>query len=69
MCAGAIFNSRISHVYFGASDPKTGVAGSVINVFENAKLNHHCQIEGGILAHDCAVILKEFFQHKRTTKE
>ena len=69
MCAGAILNSRISHVYYGASDPKTGVAGSVINVFENSKLNHHCQIEGGILAHDCAAILKEFFQHKRTTKE
>ncbi len=69
MCAGAILNSRISHVYFGASDPKTGVAGSVMNVFENTKLNHHCQIEGGILSHDCAAILKDFFQEKRITKE
>ena len=69
MCAGAILNSRISHVYFGASDPKTGVAGSVINVFENTKLNHHCKIEGGILAQDCITVLKEFFQKKRLTKE
>lgn len=69
MCAGAILNSRISHVYFGASDPKTGVAGSVMNVFENTKLNHHCQIEGGILEHDCVAVLKEFFQKKRVPKE
>jgi len=69
MCAGAILNARITNVYFGAFDPKTGVAGSVMNVFDNTKLNHHCKIEGGILAHDCVAVLKEFFQKKRLTKE
>lgn len=69
MCAGAIMNSRISKVYFGASDAKTGVAGSVINAFENKQLNHHCTIEGGILADDCATILKDFFKIKRLVKE
>jgi len=66
MCAGAIFNSRVSKVFFGAKDPKTGVAGSVLNVFENDNLNHHCQVEGGVLSSDCAQILKDFFKVKRS---
>lgn len=69
MCAGAIMNSRISNVYFGASDSKTGVAGSVMNAFENTQLNHHCAIEGGILAQECATVLKDFFKFKRIPKE
>ena len=68
MCAGAIMNSRISNVYFGASDAKTGVAGSVMNAFENQQLNHHCAIEGGILAEECAAVLKDFFKIKRLAK-
>ncbi len=69
MCAGAIMNSRIANVYFGASDSKTGVAGSVMNAFENTQLNHHCSIEGGIMAEECASILKDFFKIKRIVKE
>jgi tRNA(adenine34) deaminase len=68
MCAGAIMNSRISKVYFGASDRKTGVAGSVINAFDNTQLNHHCSIEGGVLAEECATVLKDFFKIKRLAK-
>lgn len=68
MCAGAIMNSRIAKVFYGANDPKTGVATSVLNVFDNLQLNHHCQIEGGVLAHECGDVLKEFFKNKRLTK-
>jgi tRNA(adenine34) deaminase len=65
MCAGAIMNARISRVFFGAFDPKTGVAGSVLNVFEETKLNHHTDVQGGILGDDCAHLLKTFFRNKR----
>jgi tRNA(adenine34) deaminase len=68
MCAGAIMNSRISNVYFGASDAKTGVAGSVMNAFENTQLNHHCSIEGGVLAEEFATVLKDYFKIKRLAK-
>jgi len=68
MCAGAIMNSRLSNVYFGAADSKTGVAGSVMNAFENTQLNHHCAIEGGILAQECATVLKDFFKIMRIAK-
>jgi tRNA(adenine34) deaminase len=68
MCAGAIMNARISRVFFGASDPKTGCVGSVINVFDNQQLNHHCQVEGGFLEHDCAKVLQDFFKMKRSSK-
>jgi len=67
MCAGAIMNARIARVFFGAFDPKTGVAGSVLNVFNENKLNHHTSIEGGILGEDCAHLLKQFFRIKRST--
>jgi tRNA(adenine34) deaminase len=69
MCAGAIMNSRIAKVFYGANDPKTGVAISVLNVFDNKQINHHCQIEGGILDHECGEILKDFFKNKRLTQE
>jgi tRNA(adenine34) deaminase len=68
MCAGAIMNARISRVYFGAKDQKTGCVVSVINVFDNQQLNHHCEVEGGILAHDCAKVLQDFFKLKRSSK-
>ncbi len=65
MCAGAIMNARISRLFFGAFDPKTGVAGSVLNVFEESKLNHHTDVQGGILGDECAHLLKTFFRNKR----
>ncbi len=65
MCAGAIMNARISRLFFGAFDPKTGVAGSVLNVFGESKLNHHTDVQGGILGDECAHLLKTFFRNKR----
>lgn len=65
MCIGAIFHARISRVVYGAPDPKTGAAGSVINLFGEARLNHHAVVEGGVLADDCGRLLKDFFAARR----
>lgn len=66
MCAGAMMHARIHRVIYGASDPKTGVAGSVFDVFANPKLNHHTQVEGGVLSADCSALLSGFFAQRRT---
>ena len=65
MCAGAIMHARIARVIFGAADPKTGVAGSVINLFENERLNHHATLTAGVLAEDCGKLLSDFFRDRR----
>ncbi|WP_374260253.1 tRNA adenosine(34) deaminase TadA [Zoogloea sp.] len=65
MCAGAIMHSRIARVVFGARDPKTGVAGSVIDLFAETRLNHHADVEGGLLADVCGGLLTEFFAARR----
>ncbi|TWO82308.1 tRNA adenosine(34) deaminase TadA [Denitratisoma oestradiolicum] len=65
MCAGAIMHARISRVVFGARDPKTGVAGSVIDLFGEARLNHHAGIQGGVMAEECAALLSGFFAARR----
>jgi tRNA(adenine34) deaminase len=65
MCAGAIMHARIGRVVFGASDPKTGVAGSVIDLFAETRLNHHAEVEGGILAGECGGLLSAFFASRR----
>lgn len=66
MCSGAIMHARISRVVYGAADPKTGVAGSVINLYTEARLNHHANIEGGILAGECGALLSSFFAARRS---
>ncbi len=66
MCAGAIVHARIRRVVFGAYDPKSGAAGSVINVLDHQELNHRCQVTGGVLQRECADILQRFFKNKRT---
>jgi len=65
MCAGAIMHARIGRVVFGARDPKTGVAGSVIDLFAETRLNHHADVEGGLLADTCGGILSGFFAARR----
>jgi tRNA(adenine34) deaminase len=65
MCVGAMFHARIGRVVFGASDPKTGAAGSIVDLFRNEKLNHHAQIQGGVLAEECGALLSRFFASRR----
>ena len=69
MCGGAIIQSRIRNVYFGAYDPKGGAFGSSINVNEANNINHHPNVEGGILEKECADLLKQFFQKKRNKQK
>lgn len=65
MCAGAIFQSRIKKVVFGASDPKGGSYGSCFDLNQVAGLNHYPEIEGNIMQKECSTILKDFFRRKR----
>ena len=57
MCAGAMLHARVGRVVFGAADPKTGAAGSVLNLFAEPRLNHHTQVQGGVLADEAAALL------------
>ena len=65
MCSGAIMHARIARLVFGASDPKTGACGSVINAFAEQRLNHHTTVQGGVLADECGSLLSAFFRERR----
>ncbi len=65
MCAGAILNSRINKLYFGAFDKKSGAIVSNLNMLDNEYLNHKTSYEGGILEEECSKIIKDFFKSKR----
>ena len=65
MCAGAIVLARLPRVVYGATDPKAGAAGSVLNVLDEPRLNHRPQVESGLLATECADLLRAFFAPRR----
>jgi tRNA(adenine34) deaminase len=65
MCAGAIIHARIRRLVFGARDPKTGACGSVVDLFSEARLNHHARVTGDVLAADCGALLSAFFASRR----
>ena len=65
MCLGAMIHARIERVVFGASDPKSGVCGSTINLSSKSIFNHQISVSGGILEHECKNILQSFFKLRR----
>lgn len=65
MCSGAIMGARLARLVYGASEPKTGAAGSVVDLFSDARLNHHTRVQGGLMAADCGALLQGFFQDRR----
>ncbi|MCP3852953.1 MAG: tRNA adenosine(34) deaminase TadA [Gammaproteobacteria bacterium] len=68
MCAGAIVHARITRVVFGASEPRAGAAGSVINLLQNEQFNHQTEVVSGILEDECGQVLKDFFRERRKRK-
>ena len=68
MCAGAIIQSRIKKVYYGALDEKTGAVGSKLNLFRDFKFNHRVEFENSILQKECQNILQDFFKELRSQK-
>jgi tRNA(adenine34) deaminase len=65
MCAGAIVLARVPRVVYGTVDPKAGAAGSVLDVLDEPRLNHRPEVAGGLLANECAAILRDFFATRR----
>lgn len=65
MCAGAILHARIARVVYGAADPKTGAAGSVVDLFGESTLNHQTRVQGGVCCADCGALLGDFFRARR----
>ena len=68
MCSGAIIQSRISKVYYGAFDPKGGALGSSINALEAKNINHHPEVIAGVLKEECSSIITNYFKAKRQSK-
>ena len=66
MCSGAMMHARLARVVYAAQDPKTGAAGSVVNLFEQEQLNHHTEVVGGVMAEEAGAMLKGFFAERRS---
>lgn len=65
MCSGAMMHARLARVVYAALDPKTGACGSVVNLFEEERLNHHAEVLGGVMADEASSLLKAFFAERR----
>jgi tRNA(adenine34) deaminase len=65
MCSGAMLHARVGRVVYGAPDPKTGAAGSVLNLFSCKQINHQTSVEGGMMAQECGQLLRDFFKGRR----
>ena len=68
MCAMALMHARLDRVVFAAHDPKTGAAGSVVDLFGHARLNHHTVVQGGLMAEPAAQLLRDFFAGRRAAQ-
>ena len=68
MCSGAMQHARIARLVYGASDPKTGACGSVINLMAEPRLNHHTEVSSGVMAAECGTLLSQFFASRRKNK-
>ena len=65
MCSGAMLHARVDRVVYGAPDPKTGAAGSVLDLFSSKQINHQTSVEGGIMSEECGQLLRDFFKGRR----
>ena len=65
MCAGAMLHARVDRIVYGAPDPKTGAAGSVVDVFASKQINHQTSVNGGIMAEECGPLLKTLLKERR----
>jgi tRNA(adenine34) deaminase len=65
MCSGAMLHARVDRIVYGAADPKTGAAGSVLDVFSSKQINHQTVIEGGMMGEECGQLLRDFFKERR----
>ena len=65
MCSGAIFHARLSEVVYGAADPRTGAAGSALNLYDHRGINHQTSVRGGVMADECGQLLQAFFAKRR----
>ena len=68
MCAGAVTAARLARVVYGATDPKAGAAGSLWDVLRETRLNHRPEVIGGVLAEECAALLRDFFAARRASE-
>ena len=66
MCAGAYVNARLRRIVFGARDPRAGAAGSLFDIPRDSRLNHRCRVRHGVLAEECAALLRDYFLRRRS---